>query len=124
MRMVVDVRLPPVLVTEVLVRYVRVLHGRVVVLVPMRRRQMLHAARPGVRVVRDVYVIVPVYHLLVIVRYVALSCHDLASFRLPSRPLAGLFAVRRIPPSAGTGRRRLVFARCIVALVAQLFRHA
>jgi len=60
-------RLPAVLVTEILVRYVRVFHCRVVVLMGMRRREMLDAARTGVRVVRDVDVVVPVYYRRVVV---------------------------------------------------------
>jgi hypothetical protein len=62
---VVEVRLPAVLFLQVTVRYVDMIHRRVVVLVGVRRQQM-PPVLSSVQVVGDVEVLVPVLQSVVL----------------------------------------------------------
>jgi hypothetical protein len=77
---VVDVRFAAVLSLRIVVRHVRVLQDGVVVLVAVVGQQVLDPSRAGVRVVRDVHVIVPVYQRMMVVRHDILLRHGYAPF--------------------------------------------
>ncbi len=86
MRVIVDVRLAAMFTVGLLVWCVRVLKRRVIMLVAMIADQMLDATCAGVRIVRDVDVIVSVNYHLMPVRYDVLLRHGLNPFRLVDPP--------------------------------------